>query len=58
MSYDDIKKAIPRNEAINFKTTEKEKQDIHEFCEKNGFRVSAFCRVAIADAIRNFENKK
>ena len=55
--YDDIKNVEPRREGINFKVSDKEKQDIYKFCKDNGFRVSAFCRQAIADAIRNYDEK-
>jgi len=53
--YDDIKNVDKRREGINFKVSEKEKEDIYKFCRDNNFRVSAFCRVAIAEAIRNYD---
>ena len=56
--YDDIKSVAPRREGINFKVSEKEKQDIYKFCEDNDFRVSAFCRVVIAEAIRDYDGKE
>ena len=55
MSYDDIKKAVPRPEAINFKVTKEEREDIHKFCKDRNFRVSAFCRVVIAEAIKSYD---
>ena len=59
MGYDDIKKAVPRPESINFKTTKEEKEDIYKFCKDRNFRVSAFCRVVIAEAIKTYdENNK
>ena len=55
--YDNIKGVAPRREGINFKVSEKEKEDIYKFCKDNNFRVSAFCRVVIAEAIRGHDDK-
>jgi len=48
----------PKNKALSFKCSTKEKKIIEKFCKEKNYRLSAFCRVAVLSYIKNSKKGK